>query len=325
MTAEHNAPGRRRVYVEMMPHAELVRPGPMAVITRWGVGVVLAVRPWDLPELPTTLGVLADAGVDVTVWPMLDDADGRWASAWNAVPYADLAARVLTRLEEAGGAGEGVGLLVDLEPPIERMRAWLARPLADVVRDLAVRRPPDRSAGAVRLDEVARAIRDRGRPAEAAVAPLLAFDRRDDGFWARALGTPISAHYTHVTAMAYTSILEGWSRRALGRVDTEALLGVLGERSRAKHGARAGLSLGAVGHGALGTEPCYRSPDELARDVAIAIHAGVDDLVLFELAGVLARPPAHAWMEALTRTPAAAPPPAGKRVRLLTATMGLGR
>ncbi|MBL8610025.1 MAG: hypothetical protein JNL38_22000 [Myxococcales bacterium] len=314
---------RRRVYVEMMRHEELIAPPAMSVVTRWGVGVVLAVRPWDLDGLPRVLAVLHEAGVDVTLWPMLADEAGRWASAWNAEPFAAMAEEVLKTAAAAGSAGAAAGLLVDLEPPIERMRAWLARPLADVVRDLASRRPPDRLAGGARLAALVAEARAGGRDVEAAVAPFLVFDRVDVGRWARVLGTPLDAEYTHVTAMAYTSILEGWSRGVLARSDTEALLGVFGERAQGKVGARAGLSLGAVGHGALGTEPCYRDVGELARDVAIAVHSGVDDLVLFELAGVLARPPAHAWMEAFTRTPAAAPPDAKKRVRLLTHAMSL--
>jgi hypothetical protein len=64
-----------------------------------------------------------------------------------------------------------------------------------------------------------------------------------------------------------------------------------------------------VGTGAFGDEPTYRSPAELADDVAVARGAGVDDLALFDLGGVLRRPPAEAWLEAFTAIDAGAPPP----------------
>jgi hypothetical protein len=54
-----------------------------------------------------------------------------------------------------------------------------------------------------------------------------------------------------------------------------------------------------VGTGAFGDEPSYRSVDELRRDVAIATAAGITDLSLFDLGGILRRGPAAAWLEAL--------------------------
>jgi hypothetical protein len=76
------------------------------------------------------------------------------------------------------------------------------------------------------------------------------------------------------------------------------MLGLCARRARTRWGARAGLSLGAVGTGAFGDEPVLRSPAELARDVAIARAAGIQELSLFELGGVLRRAPAEPWLEA---------------------------
>src|SRR5262249_13382791 len=72
-------------------------------------------------------------------------------------------------------------------------------------------------------------------------------------------------------------------------------------------GTRAGLSLGVVGTGAFGHEPTYPSVNELAFDVTLARHAGIDDLALFDLGGVLARN-AEVWLEAFTTAPASAFP-----------------
>jgi hypothetical protein len=104
--------------------------------------------------------------------------------------------------------------------------------------------------------------------------------------------------------MLYTSILEGWSHGLLRRADALALGAAGCAASRARFGAKAGASLGAVGPGAFGDEPVYRSPGELAEDVGAARAEGVDDLALFDLGGVLRRPPAEAWLEAFTTAPA---------------------
>ena len=50
--------------------------------------------------------------------------------------------------------------------------------------------------------------------------------------------------------------------------------------------------------------------------MAVTRAAGVDDLTLLDLGGVLGRPPAEAWLDAFVETPAAAAiPEAPRRVR----------
>jgi hypothetical protein len=160
----------------------------------------------------------------------------------------------------------------------------------------------------------------------AAVAPPVLLDGHAGRACERLLGTPVSdpaPHWARVSAMLYSSILEGWSRGFVDRAAARALVGWGCAATRARFGAeRAGACLGAVGVGALGDEPVYRSPDELADDVAIARACGVDDLALFELAGVLAKartegPAApERWLAAFVETPAgAAPPPLPRAAR----------
>ena len=105
----------------------------------------------------------------------------------------------------------------------------------------------------------------------------------------------------------------------LGRESAGAVLSEGARLTRLRFGRRAGISLGAVGKGALGDEPVYRDVSELAQDVAIARAQGVDDLALLDLGGVLARPNPEAWLEAFVATEAAKhvpPTPLAMRVAL---------
>ena len=131
-----------------------------------------------------------------------------------------------------------------------------------------------------------------------AVMPLLAAELAGD--WVqRLLGTPAELPVDHHSVMAYTSLVEGWSRGWVSRRGAERLLAATARLARVRFGARAGLSLGCVGVGAFGDEPCYRDPRELARDVAIARRAGIDELSLFDLGGAVRRGPVEAWLDAL--------------------------
>jgi hypothetical protein len=109
--------------------------------------------------------------------------------------------------------------------------------------------------------------------------------------------------------MLYTTLIEGYSKGILRRDDARALLSVgCGAAARA-FGGRASVSLGAVGAGALGDEPVYPDPEALADDVAIAIAAGVADLWLFDLGGVLSRGAPERWLSAFVRPGALAERP----------------
>ena len=303
--------GRRRIYSEDLPLTELARDEILAPLSARGIELVVAVRPTSLAELPRVLA--AARGMTVTVWPMLADADGRWASAATADAFAGFARAVVDFTDAARiPIGE---LLVDLEPPIARVRRLLDR---EVPVFAPVRGDP-RPIGALVDELTARGVR-----ATAAAIPLVVADRSARRYQ-RWLGTPIDdVAWSTVHVMAYTSLFEGYSRGLLRRSDARALLAIVARAARERFGARAGLSLGAVAVGALGDERPYRDPSELADDVAIARHAGVEDLALFDLRGALARAPLAAWLDALEAPAAKAPPAITARAWALSTLVTLG-
>ncbi|WP_437819181.1 hypothetical protein [Sorangium sp. So ce1078] len=302
---------RRRIWSELLPLEAVRAPGTLALLRRYALELAIAVRPETAAGLPDLAAACADAGVSVAVWPMIADEDGRWASAGNAAAFGAFVARLLDALDARGLAAAEV--VVDLEPPIQEVRRALAggrgalELLGGGPRGAARERPGRR--GALWRDaqrayvEMAGAIHARGVATSAAIVPLVLADGPAGG-WERLLGTPVSAPpWGRVSAMLYTSLFEGYSRGALGRDDAVALLALGGRAAARRFGPRAGVSVGAVGTGALGDEPVYRSVAELREDVAVAVTAGVQDLALFDLGGVLARPPAEAWLEALVAPP----------------------
>lgn len=297
-----------RIYCETLPFERVVEGRTIALLQRHALEIVLAVRPWQLGELPNVARALADAGVAVSIWPMLADHEGRWASAHNAPTFVRFVNAAADALSAAGvGAHE---VLLDLEPPFAHARALAVGAGSD--RDVAggtaavlgAVRPRTTTAAAmdaasVELATAVAELHRRGINTASAVWPLVALDPPGERGWQALLGTPVDALATErVSVMMYTSILEGWSRGALRRRDATALLAAASTRVVRRWGDRAGMSLGCVGAGALIDEPVYRDPSELAEDVAITRAGGVTDLSLFDLGGVLAREPAEAWLDA---------------------------
>lgn len=276
----------------MLPWSELDRPAVLALLLRFGVEVVLAVRPDEVERFATLASRWRGEGIRVSAWPMLADGDGRWASAHNAPRWIVFARRVLD------AAPTVTGLVVDLEPPITEVRALLAGPRRALHAVRAARArdmEPARAAFAAFLRELAA----REVETTATILPHLLLEAPGRERWQRLTATPaLGLPWSRVNVMLYTSMLEGWSRGLLDRRRARALLGAGCRRARRRFGPTAGVSLGAVGPGALGDEPTYRSPAELRDDVATARASGIEDLALFDLAGVIRPGPAEEWLEA---------------------------
>lgn len=292
---------RRRIWSETLPLAELTAPATLALLARYDVELIAAVRPWDRPGIAALVGACNDAGVDLGLWPMIEDAEGRWANAFNAPRFTAFVHQVL----DAVPAGARVrDLAVDLEPPFGVVTTALRSPTAvwpsldsiSHARWVAARRQFRALIGSVH---------ERGMQCSAAVLPFVLFDPSSGRLRPvqRALAAPVDAlPWDHVSVMLYTSMIEGWSRGLIPRPRALELLARGAVASRRRFGAAAGVSVGVVDVGALGNEPRYRDPSELAVDVAVSLANGVDTINLFDLGGVLRRGPAEAWLEALAGT-----------------------
>lgn len=297
----------RRIWSEHVPYEELRSRRVLRLLASRSIRVLLAVQPRTRPGLAPVLDACAGAGVEVGLWPMLDDGDGRWPSDVNVAAYR---AHLLEVLDAATTApARPAEVIVDLEPPIAALRDALALRLVGGRTSL---RPSRLELAARRFASLVREARGAGVPVTAVVPPMVLCDPRGRrGGWQRLLGTPVDGvGFERITVMAYTSLIEGYARGVLARRHARSLLWLLCRRAVDRWPGRAAVALGAVGGGALGDERPYRGVAELADDVALARAAGVDDLALFELSAVLARGPApERWLDAFVETgPAAAPP-----------------
>lgn len=311
-------PVRRHVWCELVPYARLREPAVIRALLDRQVQPILAVTPRTLPGLVDTVRALRQGGLSVGVWPMLGDADGRWLSTANVTPYQDFVVRLVTALHDRDALPDELAL--DLEPPIAGVRALLQGQPRQGGRPLA-------GAGTTStLRALVCELEATGVATAAAVLPFtVARGARAGRGWQRLLGTPVDElGVSRVSPMAYTTLFEGYSRGVVSRRDALALLDEIARATAARFGVGASLSLGCIGTGALGDERTYRSPDELAEDVAVASAAGVDDLRVFNLGGMLARGPIEPWLDALVAPPTTAPRVRRTlRTRALVRTLGL--
>ncbi len=297
-----------------MPYSLLASPDLIGLLQPRNLQVLVAVTPSRLAELPELVAIYRDLDIDFGLWPMVDDEDGRWGSTFNAEIYSEFVLRVVDH------AGAKCTVAIDLEPPIALTRALLSgNPLS--VRRLA--RIENRESGRKILLDLMSALRDRDCRTIGAVHPILLADGDGQSAWQWLLGTPIDEmNFDAVSPMAYTSLIEGYSRGILARRAATALLVQTASAARTRWQDRASISLGSVGVGALGDEQPYRTVAELAHDVGLARACGVDDLALFDLGGVLQKTEPQDWLDAFVQTPPAeGPHPSARRTRILELSM----
>lgn len=270
----------------MLPFAEL-SPSLLEKLAVRRIDLLLAVRPWQLPDIASVAERVRSAGVYLGLWPMLGDEHGRWASVRSMVGFVAL---VDSTLERVPSVDE---IIIDLEPPHEVLSQWKAlRPAFPTAQ--GYREARHALAAAIERWRSSRPLR-----VTTAVLPLLPFELR--GEWIQhALGTPATALPVDAhNVMAYSSLFEGWSRGLINRTRAEILLSITARAARWRFGPKAAISIGCTGPGAFGDEPAYRGPDELARDVAIVKRARIHELALFDLAGVVRRGNVDTWLDAL--------------------------
>lgn len=304
----------RRIWSEFVSYEQLCSRAVLTLLRPRKLQLLVAVTPGRLAGLSTLVSTYRDAGIDLGLWPMVADEDGRWGSTFNARLYADYVLRIAEQV------APGTTIAIDLEPPIALTRALLrGNPLS--VRRLAG--IENRESGLAILEALMGALRARGCPTIGAVHPIVLADGQDQSAWQWLLGTPIDQmNFDAISPMAYTSLIEGYSRGILMRRAATSLLVQTASAARDRWQERASLSLGSVGIGALGDERPYRSIRELAHDVSLARACGIDDLALFDLGGTLQKDRPQDWLDAFVETPAAeGAPPRALRSRLLERSM----
>lgn len=316
-----------RIWSEHLPLEALWGEDALGLLALGQLNPLIAVTPeHDLDALARALIAIKARGLAPGIWPLLPDADGYWPSEHNAALYWRHVGDLLDALGERGANVAWVA--VDLEPPLfqmNRLRHEIApgRSRLAELRQLARENfDPPRFARAV--DAFTAGLtraHAHGARTIAVTVPLAAHDLRDgEPLWQDLFEAPWEpVPWDRAGIMAYGSMVAGYSRGMLSHADARAIHYRLFHHLSRRFGARAHASLGVTGIGKLGDEPAYTRPDQLARDASAARAAGIHDLAIFCLEGLIGREDAGRWVTAFRDAPPVAP-----RMTPMTAAARLG-
>ncbi len=306
-----------RVWCEHLPLVRLREPAVLDLLARYEAHPIVAAKPdIELDALADALSSLTTRGLTPGVWPLLNEDAGYWPSERNFSAWAGWAFDLLDELEQRDA--RPVWVAVDLEPPIQQVARLLRRPWAIPVAAAALaleNMDIERfESSRDELRAILSTLRDRGHRTLGVTLPLAAHDLRDGiSIWEDMFETPWTGlPWDAAGIMAYGSIIAGASRGAFTPADARAIHQPLLAHIGRELGTRAHASIGITGAGVFGDEPAYEDPAELARDASAARAAGIEDIAVFCLEGILARPDPEAWLAAVADAVPCAPEPTWK-------------
>lgn len=298
----------RRIFSEFLEPEVLSAPATLALLNKFNLQPLVALGPGAQTEpMARALHALSGTRAGVGIWPLLSDEQGYWPCDDNVAAFSlrlDEALKFAHRAEATVGT-----VVVDLEPPLETMQSLFsggpgshARTLLGRVVESSRRQSHlRRRAAASEFAQIRRRLQAMDIETFATVVPPVLLDvPKGRGVWQAIFQTPVlEPGWSRVCPMLYTSVIGS----LLGQDDLESARGLSFEFARrtvSLFGPASAAALGLAGPGKLGDEPVLSDPLDLARDVGMATAAGIQDLALFSLDGVLARSAPEAWLRAFT-------------------------
>jgi hypothetical protein len=314
-----------RFWVENIDPPEIVEKA-LPLLEEFSAGVCVSTFERSLTgENAGALRALKKAGLQVGLWPLMGMESGYFPNEKNAAEYDGYVRRVI---EWADSKAVTPDLLaVDLEMPFDQMTLLLQQgpPRARLERLRGVlRENRDRAKyeGAKSIiSELNDWIKARGIKTVVAVLPWVALEIEGDSEVLQDLmETPISGiDWDILSPMWYSSMIAGLTGGLLNERDADWM----GYDSclwlRTRYRERAGVSLGITGTGVLGDERAFPTPEGLMVSVQAALSAGIRDISIYNLEGILESSDPRAWFEALRGARPRVPPRSEKAVDILAA------
>lgn len=304
---------RLRFWAENISPPEILRYGlPLLKEFSAGVGVALFGDSMT-DENARALHNLAAEGVELVFWPLLSPESGYFPGEDNIAEFRELTGRLL---DWAGAYGVVPDMIaVDQELPFSQMLEVLdAAALGRVRRAVKVCASNldwSRYQSARRELRLLNSwIRERGVKTLSACLPWVALEV--EGTYEiiqDMMETPVmGVDWDVISPMVYVSMIVGMTGGLISERDANWLVFVICLALRSARGDTAGVSLGVTGTGVFENEPVFKEPEELLCGLEAALAAGVRDISIYNLEGVLSRGNPRRWFEAVRGARPRVPP-----------------
>lgn len=291
-----------RVWGENFEPEQALDSELMSVFKEFDVCLNIAVPYRSFEEYSNLVREYGEENIDLCLWLLLPSELGYWPSERSVGFFSNYLDEVFDWASEEGLYFPWVG--VDLETPIfqiERFRevSFWEKPSAVFRAGLSNLDVGRFENAVVEFSSLLDKIHDFGAKTLTAVNPLVINDTSTgDAFIQDLLEVPVfGIDWDRVSFMIYTSMLSGYSKNLISSEESTTLLYNYLSEAVEKLQDRAAVSIGVTGTGALGDEPYYENPSELKPDVEASLAAGVKDISIFCIEGILKRGNPREWFD----------------------------
>ncbi len=274
----------------------------MSVFKEFDVCLNIAVPYRSFDEYSELVRKYEEEGIELCLWLLLPSELGYWPSERNVVFFEDYLDELFEWASEEDLYFPWIG--VDLEPPIYQLdgvreKSFFEKPSA-VVRAGFSNLDKERFEDAMfRYSSLLDKVHDYGVKTLTAVEPLVINDAlMGTDFIQDLMEVPVfGVEWDRVSFMIYTSMWSGYSQGLISREECTSLLYDYLSDGKEKLQERTAVSIGVTGVGALGDEPYYENPSQLKPDVEASLAAGVKDISIFCMRGILRRGNPREWFK----------------------------
>lgn len=299
------------ITAEYTPYSKLMEPEVVGLFQKYGAAVCLCVRAHQLnEELDRLYQVYEQAGVPILFWPLLPLEHGLYLNKRTTRVYLDYLETLFNWAEAHGHRIEAIVIDVEpsyIPPPEGGKPPGLLKNLRRVLKDL------DRESFQASLPEFNRIndlIHAHDCLSVAAAFPFVIDDRRVGRHgWEDLTGGPVATiEWDYLAIMMYTSWfveVGGW----LG-MDWDSAHYLAYDYSRdlkALWGDRAAVAVGVTNPGQGHEQVLYTSAEQIAPAIAAVRAAGIQNLGIYDLQGILESGDPESWFQVLRDTPAGKP------------------
>lgn len=293
------------VAAEFMTDAEIASAFPQLAAQH--VGLVLPMASADLPSALhfSLVRQAVSLGIEVRPTLTLSNAEGYWPNSTNATLY-DGYARQLVDAWAAAGL-KPTTFVIDMEMPIARVQSFsqLARAFDanSLITFLQQGINRNQYAVATRIyRDLVTYLHGKGWHVQLSTLSQMVDDYADgDDGLRQAFNVPLEGiAWDEINVQIYRTLNELVVKSVAGPTTSYYVLDYA-LRAHLIWGSRAGVSIGCTDPGDLAPDaPSYRDGDQLREDVDAAALAGIprSQVGLYQLRGIVRRPPVQQWFPA---------------------------
>jgi hypothetical protein len=298
--------GRYFVTSEWLTYAQLMEPKVVGLLKKHRFGLCLCIRAEKLDEeLDRLCRIYHRAGIPLIFWPLLPMKEGLYLNKYSVTEYYNYLDVIFDWIESR--RQRVAGLLVDVEPDYQKPDPKSAFPLIDNIwhslRDLDEAAFNASIAG---FKKIIAKIRKHDCQAIGAAMPFVCEDRPRQGqAWQDYWGGPVaSVEWDSIVFMLFGS---WFVQMGMNWPTAHYLIYEYAQTIKKFWRHKAVAALGVTTAGTGGETALYRSPVQITGAVAAVRAAGVHNIGVYDLKGILESADPGAWFAAVRNTPPLVP------------------